>query len=654
MQHLPSQVIYGIFDLNKTQKMKPFCKILMLVVALNTGFVANAQNEFSKWYFGFNAGLDFSTSPPTVLTNGALMTIEGVATISDSGGNLLFYTDGSTVYNSTHTVMVNGSGLYGNFTSSQSAIIVKQPGNTNIYYIFNVGDYGFTYSIVDMTLAAGLGSVSVKNTTLYTPTCEKQAAVRHCNGKDAWIITHHNGTNEFRTYLLNNIGVVSNPVVSAIGESSSPIVYLSDIGQLKISPDGRKLAVTTASNSPIVNQVAGGFFLFDFDAATGVVSNSLSLLSAPSLTQSSGAYGIEFSQDGTKLYGVTSPVAPNYSCSLHQWDVCANGSTAIVASHYLFPQTFPNAGSLQRAINGKIYLASGGSNSQSLSVINNPNASGAAMNFIMNGQSVTPGYCKLGLPNYINNWTAPPLQAFTNTVSCQTVSFSIPTPTLSGNCMASPFPPNAYLWDFGDPGSGAANTSSLSAPVHSYSLLGTYSVSLILYSNCGTDTLTKVITISNAGPSLNLTGNFTICAGNGQTYTVSGGSSYLWSNNTTAAASMYAPASTGVFSVTATLNGCSTSQLFTITVMPCTGISNEAASGRLKLYPNPVKEAFWIDAAYEGHIMLIDLKGNTLLKHVIKSGSNRISTSELEPGIYEIRGVTGNEIWHSRILKIED
>jgi hypothetical protein len=50
-----------------------------------------AQNEFSKWYFGQQAGLDFSTSPPTALTKGVIIAAEGAATISDPAGSLLFY-----------------------------------------------------------------------------------------------------------------------------------------------------------------------------------------------------------------------------------------------------------------------------------------------------------------------------------------------------------------------------------------------------------------------------------------------------------------------------------------------------------------------------------------------------------------------------------
>ncbi|MBD10219.1 MAG: hypothetical protein CMC68_05660 [Flavobacteriaceae bacterium] len=56
-------------------------------------FTAFAQAEASKWYFGTNAGIDFSSGGPIVLTDGQLSTDEGCATISENNGDLLFYTD---------------------------------------------------------------------------------------------------------------------------------------------------------------------------------------------------------------------------------------------------------------------------------------------------------------------------------------------------------------------------------------------------------------------------------------------------------------------------------------------------------------------------------------------------------------------------------
>jgi hypothetical protein len=97
------------------------------------------QKEANFWFFGENAGIDFSTNPPTIL-DGGLSTDEGSASISNADGELQVYTDGTTVFDKNGNVMNNGNNLLGNSSSAQSAIIVPKPLNPNIYYIFTVGN----------------------------------------------------------------------------------------------------------------------------------------------------------------------------------------------------------------------------------------------------------------------------------------------------------------------------------------------------------------------------------------------------------------------------------------------------------------------------------------------------------------------------------
>ena len=95
-----------------------------------------------------------------------LYTSEGTAAMSDAIGKLRFFTNGVEVYDSTKTIMPNGSGLMGDVSTTQSALIVPKPASSNQYYIFTAGADGagdFRYSIVDMTLNLGLGDVIVAN-----------------------------------------------------------------------------------------------------------------------------------------------------------------------------------------------------------------------------------------------------------------------------------------------------------------------------------------------------------------------------------------------------------------------------------------------------------------------------------------------------------
>lgn len=110
--------------------MFQYIRILFFLIIILGSKPVLAQKESNIWYFGGNAGITFSTNPPTYLTDGMLASQEGCATICDNNGNLLFYTDGVTVWNKIHAVMDNGTGLHGNNSSTQSSIIVhKYSGN---------------------------------------------------------------------------------------------------------------------------------------------------------------------------------------------------------------------------------------------------------------------------------------------------------------------------------------------------------------------------------------------------------------------------------------------------------------------------------------------------------------------------------------------
>ena len=124
-------------------------------------------------------------------------------------------TDGSTVWNKNHSIMTNGTGLLGHFSSTQSAIIIPKPGNNDIYYIITVAAIGWSqnpsydginYSEVDMTLSNGNGAItSNKNIMLNQPSCEKITAVTHANGSDIWLITHNWNSNSFCYKKLKKI-----------------------------------------------------------------------------------------------------------------------------------------------------------------------------------------------------------------------------------------------------------------------------------------------------------------------------------------------------------------------------------------------------------------------------------------------------------------
>lgn len=548
-----------------------------------------SQNENNKWYFGSAAGLDFVTNPPTPISTSAMLLTngvkEGTSSISDAFGKLVFYTDGTTIWNKVDQVMANGSGLIGQLPRTQAALIVKQPGNSNIYFVFTLGTLGLCYTTVDMNLAAGNGSVTAKNTPLGGPTTEKLAGTKHCNGIDTWVLTHDYGTDAFRCHLVTSAGVSATPTLSSAGKFL--ITPNQTYGYAKFSQNGKKLGCGFYHNT--IN--FANFELYDFDNSTGVVSNSLSLsipLNVPAYPPSTNPspppsripkpavlypYGCEFSPDGTKFYGSAAG-----DTVMFQWDLCAGTANDIVNSRYKI-KSFTSA-AMQLGKDGKIYVAR--VNKQALGVINDPNLAGAACNYVAQGLSIAPSVCSYGMTNFVSE---PPRVPFTyvinGSVSCNTATFvspPMPTSTLT-TCGITGYNATSHVWYFGDPASGAANTSTLTNPVHIYPGQGTYTAALVYtYNNsCGgvnTDTLKQEVKIGVL-PLLSSAG-FNLCTGDSLVLSAVGAQTHSWSTGVTSSSIVVSPLTTSAYTVSGTdKDGCPyiTTQTVNVYISPTLSVT---------------------------------------------------------------------------------
>lgn len=454
---------------------------------------ATAQNEAANWYFGVRAGLDFNGGAPAALTNGELNTIEGCSSISDLNGNLLFYTDGITVWNRNHVPMPNGMGLGGHPSSTQSGIIVPSPGSPDNYFVFTVDEAaqvkGLQYSIIDMTLNGGLGDVMLKNIQLATPVTEKLTAVSHANGTDIWVIAHAYGNNNFLAYLVTAAGVTTTPIITSIGHDYE---IDNDIrGYMKASPDGSKLA--------LAGHATNGIELFQFDNASGIISNRIAIENyfvTPIGSLFNLTYGLEFSSDGSKLYASNTVYETIFDTgsSVHQFDLNNYNSTSIINSGIRVTpyENIPMDG-LQLAIDGKIYIAR--YNQSYLSTIDNPNVLGAGAGYAQNGVSLAGRLSSSGLPPFIQSYFVIGLQA-QNFCLGDATAFTLTTSD----------PVTSITWNFGD-----GNTSTLENPTNTYATAGTYTVSVTATTASETKTETKEITIYQT-PTANATTSFEVCS----------------------------------------------------------------------------------------------------------------------------------------------
>ena len=270
------------------------CFFFLLAVA------ANAFGQATdNWIFGHHAWINVKGNTAVGVTTmiPPLSTGEGSSSISDNNGNLLFYTDGKTVWNRLHQPMAAPT-LSGNPSSTNSALIV--PCSCNQYFVFttdaaeNRYEKGLNYSVVDMTLNAGLGGVipTRTNIPLLANSTEKLAATT-ATGGGFWLVGHHLLNNEFHAWhiLANSDNCehleLQQAVISKVGTDYNSNSSHYGQGQMKFSPNGTRLAVAgLAFNGSFVE-------VFQFSKATGVVSDIF--LGGTTQDTLPVVYGVEFS-----------------------------------------------------------------------------------------------------------------------------------------------------------------------------------------------------------------------------------------------------------------------------------------------------------------------------------------------------------------------
>lgn len=449
--------------------------ILVSFFLIWASFSLFSQNQNNQWRFGLNGAVDFNTTPPTSPAGCALQTPEGSASIADRlTGELLFYTDGITVWNANNQPMPNGTGLLGGtsllLSSTSAAVIIPKPFSPDIYYIATIDEQssgnGVRYSVVDMSLNGGLGDIlpAQKNVLLFNTTSEKLHVVPTADGCGYWLLTHDSPGNTFAAFKITQNGIETPPVLSSVGGAQG-----NGAGHFKINRQLNKLAMGNLFDSTVE--------LFDFNNATGVVSNPLIWdYNFPNAL----IYGVEFSPDGSKLY------VSNIE-RIIQYDISQTGAAAIEASAFNISQ---NAGvgyqpaSLQLGPDNKIYIAAA-----SLDAIQFPNQSGASCGFQRNIIAALNGTTGYGLPQwiYFSDFSTSGIIVSNDTCQNKNISFSVAT---SADV-------TSIEWDFGDPASGTGNTANALEPIHLFSDTGAYTVRAIVNAACGLDTITQEILIVN-------------------------------------------------------------------------------------------------------------------------------------------------------------
>lgn len=396
-------------------------KKLIVLILLQSIFVTILvgqtadQKRNMHWYFGDFAGLDFTSGTAVADTNGQISTLESTAAISDTNGILQCYFGFGyqtnydwCIYNREHKTMPNGCGLgNGNSTPNDCAVFIPKPGDDSTYYLFTVDGWenqfmrGLRWHEIDMRQDSGRGDVVSQDNVLFAPVCEQLAATRHANGCDYWVLAHERSNANFLAYKVTANGIDTVPVISTIGTDYSlpeALHWPCSGSALKFTPNGSIVAARVYW-CWVITGIPEDIELFQFDNATGVLSNCINLPTNIVVT------GIGFSSDNTKLYFEDG----DSIARMFQWDLSIYDSLSIVNSKTDIHQSpFTIALDFALGIDNKLYLSNeflqGIANPPFLSTIENPNASAA--NVIVLEGSVSTGSrgVSQGLPTMVSSF----------------------------------------------------------------------------------------------------------------------------------------------------------------------------------------------------------------------------------------------------------
>lgn len=275
----------------------------------------SSLNYMAHWYFGNYCSIDFSSGSP-VKTDialrkstihgesayaGQLPYIAATISISDSSGNLLFYSNGVSVWDGNHT-RISTSPIFGvsDINASSGLCYVPYPGQAGKYYIvgvfpnFDGKPSGIRFVLVDLFNHTVSPYQEFRYTSLPKRFAEHMTVVPHCNGTDYWIIARGLGLDNDNNFYCLQVGPGGMDIdqVPVISRGFSYRTFVGGGCELKANRTGDRLIVSQ-------NMVEPGA-LYDFDSRTGIVKNEKIIPSLPGYQ--SVQSGSAFSPSGEYFY----------------------------------------------------------------------------------------------------------------------------------------------------------------------------------------------------------------------------------------------------------------------------------------------------------------------------------------------------------------
>ena len=155
-------------------------KKIFIFLLLNFFVAENlfAQKEDRNWVFGDSIRIDFNNLSNPTVHHANCFNHESNASISNYNGTLLGYLNtqdywsGQDQYceimNRQNNLMENGDSIFQYYSSSDGALFLPMPDDTNKYYFFSMSgnvplQIFIASSVIDKSFNSGLGKVISKN-----------------------------------------------------------------------------------------------------------------------------------------------------------------------------------------------------------------------------------------------------------------------------------------------------------------------------------------------------------------------------------------------------------------------------------------------------------------------------------------------------------
>lgn len=506
--------------------------LLLTTYLFGVSIHTNAQSKRANvWYISNGVGYDFNCSPPCTNQLGAMGTANSSAAICDKQGVLQFYTDNETIWNSSHQIMANGTGLYSCRWAQQGSVVVPVTSNPFQYYLvtcddlrypvyandpFVCGDvnpvkYILSLSLIDMSANNGKGQVLSKNKVIYGSghVMSTIAAVKHTNTKDTWLMTYDFDINRFVSLLLTDCGIQDTVVSPELGVliplSKNPITF---------SPKGDLFHSCTDYMLP-----ERGSMVAHFDNSTGLASDPVFFRGEN--TQSC------FSVDNQYLYQAGGFVRYDLS------DL--TDTAAIYASRENLNFGYGFNFGVQNGPDGKVYFVTNRPYRIDLNGVDQPTTANSIYSQLIVNITKPMQYAQANAapPNFVQSWFDPDFKEY---------EYGSPVIHYTRTCITGPAiftatgipPATPYHWEIEEANVPLTTYYNTDTITHTFIHAGTHTARLVIDFTCMPDIIIRNDIVVDALPQKDYMKDVDVCTGNDYVLNAQPGEvHYLWNTGNT-------------------------------------------------------------------------------------------------------------------------